>query len=829
MRQNDLRRFPLYLALSAILTLNATQTSPADEPQVYQDSLTELTVAKIMRDPKWIGVSPSGIHFSEDSRKVYFNWNPEGAADNLLYSVSRNSNNPRKVSLEEQKNRPARRGDYSRDRAHKIYSKDGDIYILKTASGTIRQITRTEARESSPTFNHTESKIIYSQGRDLFSWDFETGTIEQLTDFQKGSAPSDDKGPDTENEQWIAAEESTLITTLRRRKESSERRKARSDSLKTKPLYTIYTKDEAVSSQELSPDERFVTFEQRKSGSDGRETLIPRYVTESGYTENWTRRTNVGRPESSYRFGIFNRESDTVYYVSVDSLTDITLQPVYLREQQAAKDSAASAENADDSEDDSETESEDEPKKEEPKPRPVNYHGPYWSDNGSTALLIVSTQDNKDRWITLLDPETGTLEELYHYHDEAWIGGPGFWGGWSAGPLGWLPDNKRIWFASEETGWMQLYTLDVTNKKQTAFTNGEFEIRDISLSHDKKRFYFSSNQVHFGEKHFYHLSVDGGTPIQITTMTGRNDVTISPDEKTLAIKHSYMNQPWELYLMDNKPGAAARRITNSQTEEFNSYPWREPEIIRFSAGDGAQVPARLYRSESATTGGPAVIFVHGAGYLQNAHKWWSQYYREYMFHNLLVDNGYTVLDIDYRASAGLGREWRTGIYRHMGGKDLSDQVDGARYLVRELGVDSARIGIYGGSYGGFITLMAMFTEPGIFAAGAGLRSVTDWAHYNHGYTSNILNIPQLDSLAYVRSSPIYFAEGLEGALLICHGMLDDNVHFQDVVRLSQRLIELGKDNWELAVYPLERHSFVEPESWTDEYSRIFKLFEENLK
>jgi dipeptidyl aminopeptidase/acylaminoacyl peptidase len=200
-----------------------------------------------------------------------------------------------------------------------------------------------------------------------------------------------------------------------------------------------------------------------------------------------------------------------------------------------------------------------------------------------------------------------------------------------------------------------------------------------------------------------------------------------------------------------------------------------------------------------------------------------------MFNNFLADRGYTVIDIDYRGSAGYGRDCRTGIYRHMGGKDLTDQVDGVRYLVDNYGVDPERVGIYGGSYGGFMAIMAMFVEPETFAAGAGLRSVTDWAHYNHSYTSNILNLPYTDSLAYVRSSPIYFAEGLQGALLMCHGMLDDNVHFQDVVRLSQRLIDLGKDNWELAVYPMERHSFREPESWIDEYKRIFKLFEDNLK
>ena len=165
----------------------------------------------------------------------------------------------------------------------------------------------------------------------------------------------------------------------------------------------------------------------------------------------------------------------------------------------------------------------------------------------------------------------------------------------------------------------------------------------------------------------------------------------------------------------------------------------------------------------------------------------------------------------------------------MGGKDLTDQVDAAAYLVNKFAVNKKRIGVYGGSYGGFITLMAMFTTPDVFAAGAALRPVTDWANYNHGYTSNILNEPFSDSIAYRKSSPLYYANGLKGSLLMCHGMLDVNVHYQDAVKLSQRLIELHKDNWELASYPMEDHGFLEPSSWTDEYKRIFKLFETVLK
>jgi dipeptidyl aminopeptidase/acylaminoacyl peptidase len=156
-------------------------------------------------------------------------------------------------------------------------------------------------------------------------------------------------------------------------------------------------------------------------------------------------------------------------------------------------------------------------------------------------------------------------------------------------------------------------------------------------------------------------------------------------------------------------------------------------------------------------------------------------------------------------------------------------VDGAKWTVDNLNVDPKRIGIYGGSYGGFITLMAMFTTPDVFAAGAALRPVTDWAHYNHSYTASILNTPQGDVEAYRQSSPIYFAEGLKGALLICHGMVDTNVHFQDTVRLMERLIELRKENWQVAAFPVEDHGFQRGDSWADEYKRILKLFETQLQ
>src|SRR6185436_8623633 len=250
--------------------------------------------------------------------------------------------------------------------------------------------------------------------------------------------------------------------------------------------------------------------------------------------------------------------------------------------------------------------------------------------------------------------------------------------------------------------------------------SGQFEVSDVRLSSDKTRFYFTSSEGSLFQRHLYSMSTNGGARTQITTMPGENQVDVSPDEKMLAVVRSYSNKPPELYLQkfgeprgDPESMAGITQITNSPTPEFFTKDWIDPRLVSFKARDGATVWGRLYISSNHKPGGPAVLFVHGAGYLQDVHRWWSYYYREFMFNHLLMERGFVVLDIDYRGSAGYGRDWRTGIYRHMGGKDLTDHVDAVNYLVKEFGVDGKRVGLYGGSYGGFITLMAMFTEPDV--------------------------------------------------------------------------------------------------------------------
>jgi dipeptidyl aminopeptidase/acylaminoacyl peptidase len=761
-----------------------------------------LTVDYIMRDPIWMGTFPSGHYWSANSKQIYFNYNPEKNLTDSLYKMDAVAGaKATRVSWQEEKTLK-KEGIYSADESLKLYKKGNQVLLEDVKKGKTTTLFDWYGPLDKLKFLANEQYIAFSSELNFYRFDRTTNRLEKLTSITNGSKPVKSTPAESGKINFLEQENLALLEEVRKRKEAQKAGQSYRASIReaVKEEFVFYTEGKSLSNFQLSADARFVTFSVfTPATAANKGTKVPDYTAASGYTEDLNTRPKVGTSAGKSEIGIYDLQRDTVYYVNTTTLPGIKDAPDYRA---------------------------DYPERTwEVKNREISLTGPTFSPDGTKAVIQARAADNKDRWIASIDLTTGALTTLDRQRDEAWIAGPGI--GWG-GTLGWLPDSKHLYFQSEESGYSHLYLVDVNTKEKKALTAGKFEVFDPFLSKDKKSWYLTTSEVHPGERHFYRMPIMGGKMEQLTSMVGENQVVLSPDEKQLAILHSYSNVPTELYVQENKVGAKPIRLTSGQSEEFKSYAWRDPQLVRFTAQDGAQVPARLYLPEPSKKNGAAVIFVHGAGYLQNVHKWWSSYFREYFFHNLLTDLGYTVLDIDYRGSAGYGRDWRTGIYRHMGGKDLSDQVDGANFLMKQHGVEAGRIGIYGGSYGGFITLMAMFNHGDVFASGGALRSVTDWAHYNHGYTANILNTPEEDPIAYRRSSPIYFAEGLKGNLLIAHGMLDVNVHFQDVVRLSQRLIELKKDNWEMAVYPVEDHGFVTPSSWTDEYKRILKLFNTTL-
>ena len=738
----------------------------------------DLSVRNIMRGPELVGRSPDQVRFSPDGRWVYFRWRSPEATDTAtsIYRVAVRGGAPERLadSVADRLLPGPDAESWSGDRRRRAFERMGDVFVVDT-DGRERRITHTPAREIGSELSLDGRTVYWFSNNNLYAAPVEGGALRQLTDIRMDTAPRD---PSLEGQRGALRRQQTeLFDVVRDREEQRERRELL-DSLRSSVRPVYIGKNTSISYFDVSPSGRYLLLGIGEQAQGTQDAIVPFWVTESGYTETRTPRTKVGDVETPTRAAMLDLETSRLTWIQPDS--------------------AHTA-------------------------RKVSMTPAGWAPTEDRALLIGIPFDFKDRWIYTVgaDAKPVLVDAL---RDTAWVGGPGLY---TAG----FVSNDRVYFMSERTGWAHLYTAPATGGEATPLTQGSWEVRDVALSPDRRTFYLTTSETHPGEQALYAVPATGGARRRITPLEGWTETTVSPDGRWLALLHSTANTPPELYLMPNEAGARPRQVTESRTAEFRAGPWIRPEVVTFTARDGQTVYARIYRPRDlgAQPHGGAVLFVHGAGYLQNAHRGWSTYFREYMFNHLLASRGYTVMDVDFRASAGYGAAVRTGIYRHMGGKDLSDHVDAARWLVANEGVDASRIGLYGGSYGGFITLMGLFTEPETFRSGAALRSVTDWSHYNHWYTSRILNLPQEDTLAYRRSSPIYFAEGLRGDLLMAHGMVDVNVHFSDIVRLSQRLIELGKTNWELAVYPVEDHAFVRADSWTDEYRRIYELFERTLR
>ncbi len=747
----------------------------------------DLSIDNIMRGPNLFGWEPQEVRWTPDASKVYFSWkqwNDPLMKDRDTYVVNRDGSGLRKLSEDEAKSAPPFRGERSRDKSAIVYADGGDIYLWQ--AGRRIPITQTADVESEPHFTFDQQHVTFVRNNNLFEVSLRDGSTIQLTNV----VGPEDKGPNVTlweekkkpaSQEYLEKETKELLSVMAEHAQHEEEEKAKQK--KEHPIKPFkLERHQSMFNMELTPDGRYVVALVRTQSEKARRTIVPEYVTPSGYTETIPGREKVGDIMPPARIVILDTANGSAKWF------DAAIKPPQ-QENQPAEATA--------------------------KEREVAMGMPLWSVDGKHAFIEVRATDNKDAWIMTFDPAAASGRILVSMHDDAWLRNYG------VPQPGWLGDNQTIYFTSEATGWMQLYEVPFDGGTPRQMTSGNWEIDSVELSNDKKFFYLITSEASPFERHLYRMPVGGGARVKLTSMPGKHDAVVSPDGAVIADVYSYTNKPPELYV-------ANKRVTDSPAPDFANYPWIDTPIIRIPARDGAEVPAHIYKPANYT-GGKAVIFVHGAGYAQNVDRWWAGYYaREYLFHHFLMAHGYLVLDIDYRGSKGYGRDWRTAIYRHMGGKDLDDQVDAARWLVQHENVDPKRIGIYGGSYGGFITLMAMFTQPDVFAAGAALRPVSDWANYNNGYTSDILNLPQNDPVAYRQSSPIFFAGGLKGHLLICQGMVDTNVLFMDTVRLVQKLIELRKPNWWLAVYPVENHGFIEPTSWADEYKRIFNLFEETI-
>ncbi|MCA0446927.1 MAG: prolyl oligopeptidase family serine peptidase [Bacteroidetes bacterium] len=466
--------------------------------------------------------------------------------------------------------------------------------------------------------------------------------------------------------------------------------------------------------------------------------------------------------------------------------------------------------------------------------KPKTPGGENWTAGygGSTAIsrdgrwLAWSNirMDQKSRDFMICDLQSGKTDTFFTQTDTAWINPfDGF---------GFSPDSKTLAFTHEMTGWNHVYLYDLQSKSIKQMTSGKYEV-DFFIWNpgNKDELFLTSTETSPFNRQIWKLNIRTGERKSLTETDGvRTEISVSSDGKTLSYLKTSLSEPSDIWLLDVKT-LKETQLTHSVPPRFSSFKKTLPEIKWIKNREtNTEFPAQVFLPDqySPDKTYPAVIFVHGAGYLQNVLNHYGYYWRENLFNQYLAQQGYIVLNIDYSGSAGYGRDVRISIYKDMGGADWSDCVAAARYLTQTGLADSSRIGIYGGSYGGFLTLMGLFKSPDVFKAGAALRSVANWELYNRWYTEQRLGSLKQNKAIYEKTSPVTYASGLKNHLLVLHGMVDDNVLFQDVVQLSQKLIELNK-KFDVMYYPAESHGFKDQKAWRHQYEEIENHFNQFLK
>ena len=462
----------------------------------------------------------------------------------------------------------------------------------------------------------------------------------------------------------------------------------------------------------------------------------------------------------------------------------------------------------------------------------------HWSPDGNSVAINWLSLDHTAREIRIASPETGEVRTIWHEDVDAWISPLAIW-------IRWSPDSGRLLFTSERTDWNHLYVIDAEGAapEPAQLTSGDFTVTSNqvydrfevtpSWSRGGGGILFPSNEAGTPDRHLYEVSAEGGERRRVTPLPGVNlSATPSPDGSRVAYLHSDHTALPELYVQEIDSGEPRRLTSLAVPEWLDGYPLREAEVVRFpSPDDGSMVTGRLFLPDGIDRARehPAVVFVHGAGYAQSVFRGWLRL-DQTAFNRYLAQEGYVVLDVDFRGSAGYGRKFRMDVFDRLGEVDVADVLGGVEYL-RDLDyVDMDRIGIWGHSYGGFMVASALLRSPETFAAGVSSAPVTDWERFFYlapGYNEEHFGFPWENPEGTRRGSPITYAENLIRPMLILSG-IQDTMHL-DAAALVNELLAHGRTTFEWIFYPDEAHGIRGPRARSDYYRRIAEYLDRYLR
>jgi dipeptidyl-peptidase 4 len=439
-----------------------------------------------------------------------------------------------------------------------------------------------------------------------------------------------------------------------------------------------------------------------------------------------------------------------------------------------------------------------------------------WTLDGSQLLVSYALADTHRDWhLYAVEPgKEDTPAEICSAHLEPWAD-------WQN--LTPSPDSKHAYFSGYRNGWRRICRVPVAGGEIEEITGDGLDVTGFFIPKNGERIFYTANAPDPREQQVFTLPLNGGSPTRISPILTNSAVVTSDDGSSVALISSGVMTPPELYVLKrNNPV----KVTSSPLSGFSKI--TEPKIERFSfknESDGKTIYGRMMLPHNFDSSKkyPVVLTCVYAG---QAKEGFGRYHLldAYMANEM----GYILVSVDFRASIGYGSDFFYGYYKSLGIIDAGECVSCAKYMQSLPYVDGDRIGIWGGSYGGFLVLMCMCSYPGVFHTGVSWKPVTDWRNYWDGYTAVRLDRPEADPDIYKATSPVFHADKLEGNLLVVHGMLDDNVLFQDAVWMIQKLIESGK-YFDLMIYPRDDHGLTRRhESLPDCMERFAAYFEEHM-
>lgn len=421
--------------------------------------------------------------------------------------------------------------------------------------------------------------------------------------------------------------------------------------------------------------------------------------------------------------------------------------------------------------------------------------------------------------LLILDALSGTGGVVLSEKDQHWVN--------LSKDLYFLADGRRFLWSSERSGFRHLYVYDLEGAQLAQVTRGEWEVAKLERVDEKKAVvYFTASEKTPLESHLYRAGLDGSGFQRITAKEGTHSVLFSPNAAAFVDVSSTSTTPPRQDLC-RADGSLIAAVNENKVPELDGYRLLPVEFLKVSARDGASLNARMIKPAGfdAAKKYPVLVFTYGGPHAQVVENAWGG--TEFLWHELMAQKGFLVFALDNRGSAGRGHAFETPLFRQLGKQELEDQRAGAAYLRSLPFVDPGRIGIWGWSYGGHMTLHAMFEAGDDFKVGFAGGPVTDWGFYDSIYTERYMGLPRDNPQGYRSSSPIEHADQLTGKLLIAHGTGDDNVHFANTLALVDKLLALRK-YVEVLPLPGRGHGASDPAAQTVLFNRVTRFFLDNL-